>query len=70
MHLLPILLILLLIVAAGTVWYLTRYQKAAEVEQEAIETGLGAEVYQKSSNPVEDKLPETNPFQAKTNPFE
>lgn len=33
--------------------------------------GLGAQLYDKSQNPIVDKLPETNPFaERETNPFE
>lgn len=32
--------------------------------------GVGAQIFEKTQNPVADKLPETNPFQADTNPFD
>jgi len=31
--------------------------------------GLGAEVFKKTSNPLSNELPETNPFRVDTNPF-
>lgn len=32
--------------------------------------GLGENIYEKSQNPISDKLTETNPFGANINPFE
>jgi hypothetical protein len=56
-------------------------QKPQEPEklQENVGGGLGASIYEKSQNPIVDKLPETNPFgkapinplkSVYTNPFE
>lgn len=30
--------------------------------------GMGGQIYEKIQNPLEDKLPETNPFSVETNP--
>ena len=32
--------------------------------------GIGVQLYEKSQNPISDKLPETNPFGGQLNPFE
>ena len=34
-----------------------------------VKNGLGAEAFNKTNNPLSNKLPETNPFQINTNPF-
>ena len=37
---------------------------------EAVVTeSLGGEIYNKSQNPTENSIPQTNPFETKTNPF-
>ena len=48
----------------------TQRQAAAESAAEKEEAGLGSDLYESGQNPVKDKLPETNPFQTKINPFE
>jgi len=42
---------------------------AASVVQRA-QGGIGEHIYEKSQNPLVDKLPETNPFGGNINPFE
>ena len=32
--------------------------------------GIGVQIYEKSQNPIVDKLPETNPFGGQLSPFE
>ncbi len=87
--------LLILVVAGSSFWYWSRTktevgpsesaerqeQKPQEPEklQENVGGGLGASIYEKSQNPIVDKLPETNPFgkapinplkSVYTNPFE
>lgn len=65
------------LIAAG-VWY-WQGKKAAlpspagqteAYTPEKAAAGLGGNIFEKSQNPISDKLPETNPFGADTNPFE
>lgn len=50
------------LIAAG-IWYWQRRQP------EALDQGIGAELFEKAQNPLKDELPQTNPFKAETNPF-
>lgn len=46
-------------------------EKQAEVyTPEKAAGGLGGNIFEKSQNPISDKLPETNPFGANINPFD
>lgn len=61
----------LLLLAVGA-WYWATYtsQPIAELEVAAPVAPLGAELLEKTQNPLKDELPSTNPFkQAETNPF-
>jgi len=74
------IVVIVILLAGGVVfWYWS--QKRAEVSKTSVEMpaetsaetqvkdGLGAKVFNKTNNPLFNKLPETNPFQVKTNPF-
>ncbi len=37
-------------------------------KQQSLKPSLGEQIYTKTVNPLEDKLPETNPFSVETNP--
>ena len=76
-----IAIVVVLLLALGVVLYLQRGKKetspspqnqAKDVQAPAPnEAGLGAQVYEKSQNPVKDEVPETNPFKEEyKNPFE
>jgi len=75
------IIVVVLLLVAGAVLYLQRNKKEtppvpqnqAKDEQAPApnEAGLGAQVYEKSQNPVKDEVPETNPFKEEyKNPFE
>ena len=46
-------------------------KQAGETErsEKVVDAGFGAQVLEKAQNPIKDKVPETNPFKAETNPF-
>jgi len=49
--------------------YLAPKYLVPKEEQKKEPIGLGGQIYEQVQNPVE-KIPETNPYSAKTNPFE
>ncbi len=56
-------------------WY-WQSRKTATVERsttqltkEAVSVGFGAQVLEKSQNPIKDRIPETNPFEKNANPL-
>lgn len=73
-----IVVAVIIIVAAGF-WYWSQKkvgvsETSEEIPAEAsaateVKDGLGAEVFNKTNNPLSEELPETNPFRVKTNPF-
>jgi len=38
------------------------------LSKKSISSNLGEQIYEQVQNPLEEKLPETNPFSAETNP--
>jgi len=72
-------IIVVVAVAAAGFWYWQNKKSAPtstisapeEVfTQEKVTGGLGANIVEKSQNPISDKLPETNPFEkVEINPF-
>lgn len=71
-----IIVVVLLLLAAGFgFWYWSAREAAPPAppgvySPEKAAGGLGANIFEKSQNPISDKLPETNPFGADINPFE
>jgi flagellar basal body-associated protein FliL len=63
-----IAIIILAILVGGYIWW-KYYRVAPSVPKAEEPAGLGGQIYEQVQNPAE-KIPETNPFQAKTNPFE
>lgn len=55
------------------VWWWQKDQKTEIAPGEPIgeekPAGLGSELYESVNNPVEGKVPETNPFKTETNPL-
>ena len=67
-----IIAIAIVVIALG-IFFLWKYYRAAPISVPSPtsaekSTGLGSEISKQVQNPT-DKLPETNPFQAKVNPF-
>ncbi len=64
-----------LLVAVGVGFWFWSQKRAQESAESAVpgiievEDGLGAEVFNKTNNPLSNELPETNPFNVDTNPF-
>jgi hypothetical protein len=58
--------IIVVAVSAGVGYWYWRSRKPEQVTP----TGLGAELFEKGRNPLRGELPEVNPFNAETNPFE
>jgi len=69
----PIILtsiIAVIIIAAGFWYWSQRKAGAPEAPVAEVKDGLGAEAFKKANNPLSEELPETNPFNVNTNPFE
>lgn len=60
--------VVVIVLAAAGIWYWQRRQSAPPAETPA--QTIGGELFEKAQNPLKDELPQTNPFKAKTNPFE
>lgn len=75
-----LVVIVALVIAGGLGFWYWRSKKAVSTAPtttsttvpgaEKADEGIGAAVFEKSQNPISDKLPETNPFGANINPFE
>ncbi|MBI2644185.1 MAG: hypothetical protein HYW95_01595 [Candidatus Wildermuthbacteria bacterium] len=65
-------LVFVILLATAALYYAffirSKSEKAPAASPQAPARGLGSEIYQQVQNPGE-KIPETNPFDAKTNPF-
>ena len=70
-----VLVAILVVVAIVLVWWLTKggEQPSSNVGSNSpaeAPAGLGGQVFdQVSQNPIQEKMPETNPFKAEVNPF-
>lgn len=65
----------IILLAAGGVgfWYFRGGEipfLTSKPEEASTKDGLGAEALNKVNNPLANELPETNPFNVNTNPFE
>lgn len=74
--------VLIAVVAAGIIFFVmpkntndraqvvpSTTPSSSAIPQEIASKSLGEEIFEKSQNPMENKIPQTNPFEAKTNPF-
>ena len=61
-----ILLILVIAVIIGAVWFWFFKTEPTEVKTES---SLGGEIFEKTQNPLGGKLPDANPFDDQPNPF-
>lgn len=75
----PIIIVVIVILLAAGFWYWSHrnVQKPGSgapapsgvYSQEKTTGGLGGNIFEKSQNPISDKLPQTNPFGGNVNPF-
>ena len=63
-----IIIVLVLILVVGGFYILISTGKVPNPFSKKPATSLGEQIYAQTQNPLEDKLPQTNPF-AKVNPF-
>ncbi len=63
-----IIIVLVLILAGGAYFLISTGKIANPLTKKTQNTSLGEQIYTKTKNPLEDKIPETNPF-ARVNPF-
>ena len=65
-----IFIIIVLLVAVGAFYFFQKYPEITiePLEKEEAKT-FGEKIYEMVQNPAE-KIPQTNPFKVKTNPFE
>ncbi|MDP3973765.1 MAG: hypothetical protein Q8P92_02945 [Candidatus Daviesbacteria bacterium] len=64
-----LILLIILLVLAGVVFFLiSKGIVKNPLQNSSPNSSLGAQIFEKTQNPIQDKIPETNPF-AKVNPF-
>lgn len=64
-----LILLIILLVLAGVVFFLiSKGTIKNPLQKSSPNSNLGSQIFDKTQNPLEDKIPETNPF-AKLNPF-
>lgn len=63
-----ILIVLVLLLVAFGVYFFITSGKVPGLAKKTEGPSLGEQIYSEVKNPLEDKLPETNPFAAETNP--
>ena len=63
-QLILIILVVALVIVAGGYWYWSN-NKQAQTEAPT----LGSEIFEKTKNPLEGQVPDTNPFDDQPNPF-
>lgn len=63
-----LILIVVLVIAGGTYFLISTGKLSNPLSKKTATTSLGEQIYTQTQNPLEGKLPETNPF-AKLNPF-
>lgn len=63
-------LIVLLLVAGIAYFLISKGIIKNPLQKSSSDSSLGAQIFEKTQNPLEDKIPETNPLAAtKSNPF-
>ena len=65
-----VVLIVIVLLLVGLFLYLNSNKKEAQLSDETVSAGFGAQLLLKAQNPIADKLPETNPFEKDINPLE
>ena len=66
---LPIIIVIGVLAAAGVVYFLiSKGDIKNPVQSSFSNSNLGGQIFEKTQNPIEGKIPEANPF-TKVNPF-
>ena len=60
-------MVLVTLLLAASLWYWQKNKPAPPRQEEG--SSLGVELFEKTQNPLKERLPDTNPFAADTNPF-
>ncbi len=63
-----ILLVVFLVLAGGAFFLISKGIVKNPLQKSVSNTNLGTKIFEKTQNPIQDKIPETNPF-SKVNPF-
>ena len=63
-----ILLILILVLAGGAFFLVSKGIVKNPLQKSSPNSSLGTQIFEKTQNPIQDKIPQTNPF-SKVNPF-
>lgn len=61
-------LILILVLAGGGFFLISKGIIKNPLQKSSPNSSLGTKIFEKTQNPIQDKIPETNPF-SKVNPF-
>ena len=74
MILAPVIIAVIIVIAGFWYWSKRKTREpvtpgVSNVNVIKTKDGLGAEAFNKSNNPLSNKLPETNPFNVETNSF-
>lgn len=64
-----IIALVLLLFAGGIYFFITSGKMPNPLSKKDDSPSLGEQIYNQTKNPLEDKLPETNPFAVETNPM-
>lgn len=64
-----IIIVLVLILIGGGVYFFMTGGKIPNIGKKTEGPSLGEQIYTQTKNPLEEKLPETNPFAVETNPI-
>lgn len=64
-----IIIVLVLLLVGGGVYFFMTNGKIPSVGKKTASPSLGEQIYTQTKNPLEEKLPETNPFAVETNPI-
>ena len=62
------LIIIILVVAGGGFFLVSKGIVKNPLQKSSPNSSLGTQIFEKTQNPIQDKIPQTNPF-SKVNPF-
>lgn len=63
-----VVVLIIIFISGFLIWKNSQKQQLSTAETQQDSQSLGAQISEKVINPLEEKLPETNPYQAETNP--